>query len=181
MNEPSMWKCVIGGAAVLLAGCVADTTSPAPGATSQPLQHDLLNPSAPLGPDSRDRFIPFDAGRRDAARGDIPGRDDDRTEVDDVPYGPFNEHLPMTCGGNTNDVCPEGMVCCPASHECVPESCPDCCDPDAIHRFTPIEAPNPERLPDVNPVGPPPGDPGDPDGPGEDPDPGPMPPPPGAG
>lgn len=181
MNQRTIaWTSVIGGAALMLAGCVADTTRYETSGRSEPLSEALLDPTAPLGTGDVPDYVPFDAGICDASRHDIPGRDDDRTEVDDVPYEPVNERLPMTCGGASNDACPDGMICCPATHECVPESCPGCCNMDDYHRFTPIEAPAPEELPDVNPVGPPPEREGDPDGPGEDPDPGPMPPPPSA-
>lgn len=174
------WTSALGGAALLFAGCVADTSGAEPSPRSDSLSHQL-DPSAPLGPGQPDRFIPFDAGTRDASRrGDIPGRDDDRSAVDDVPYEPVNERLPMTCGGESNDTCPEDMVCCRATTECVPEDCPDCCNPDDWHRFTHPDRLAHEELPDVNPAGPPPEDDGRdgmPEGDPDDPDPGPMPPP----
>lgn len=179
MERTTIWTSGIGGAALLLGGCVADASN-----HRSDLDERLFDPGAPLGVADEGPFrVPFDAGPDASRLGDVPGRDDDRAAVDEVPYGSFNEHLPMRCGGAANDQCPEGEVCCPATQRCVPETCPDCCSADDYYRFTEVEAPNPERLPDVNPVGPPPegdGRDGTPRGGPEDPDPGPMPPPPNA-
>lgn len=114
-------------ACVALAGCAAET-----GASAAPLDDRLADGLDPFG-EVPPIFI-YDAGVDAGARNDIPGRDDDRTEVGDVPYGSFNERLPMRCQNESDDVCADGYVCCHNTMECVPESCPDCCTAEDYHR-----------------------------------------------
>jgi hypothetical protein len=166
-------------AALALGGCAADVEA-SPAGLSEARVED---PTVRLGP--RDDFYTvFDAGTRDAAAGlhDIPGRDDDRSGVGESDYQSPDDPKVVRCG---SEPCREGYVCCPATQECVPRSCPGCCNTDAYHRFEEIEAMDPEQIPDIDPAGPrPPGDDGSdgdpPVAPPSDPDPGPMPPGPGA-
>jgi len=161
-NRTSLWMGLIGVAALVFTGCAVEPES---GEVTL-IDDDVYDPGFP---------VHFDAGQVADDAGPaftLPERERDDRRADDLTGEA--ESL-VGCGGATSWRCPEGTVCCPASQECVPAG--DCVS-DSYHRFMTPDALDAESLPDVDPVGPVPGDPddGEPRGEPEDPDPGPMPP-----
>jgi len=151
---------LIGVAALVLSGCAVE-----PDRGGEALFEDVYDPGFPVHFDAGP--MPDDAGPTfTLPERPTEGATNDPTEDVRGLVG---------CGGALDWRCPEGTVCCPASQDCVPAG--DCVS-DSYYRFMTPDALDPESLPDVDPVGPVPGDgeDGEPRGEPEDPDPGPMPP-----
>lgn len=151
---PTLALALAAAGAVALGGCAAET-----GERRAGLDDALYDPTGPFADDDPPLIVP-DAGAADAGPGlgDVPGRDDDRTDVEDTSYAPPFENAPMRCG---TEICREGWVCCPATQQCVREGCPNCCDSAAKPRFDGIDEPDPESPPTPDPAGPrPPSDDG---------------------
>ncbi|MEC7525781.1 MAG: hypothetical protein VYE22_38225 [Myxococcota bacterium] len=134
---------------LFVAGCAAET-----GEGAAPLTDDRLEGVFDPFDDVPPAYRPFDAGVDSGARDDIPGRDDDFTENEDVDYGSFNPRLPMRCQTESDDRCPEGYICCHNTMECVPETCPDCCTAEDYHRSPSVDRLDVTELPEPPIAGP---------------------------